>query len=85
MVATQVRLAQELGAEVIRSVATAAVREASNGEIAAQEIAEASGVEVDILSEEERVGSPSSAPPRRSGIRWPARSASSTSAVARPR
>ncbi len=32
VVATQVRLAQELGAEVIRSVATAAVREASNGE-----------------------------------------------------
>jgi exopolyphosphatase / guanosine-5'-triphosphate,3'-diphosphate pyrophosphatase len=53
VVATQVRLARELGAEVIRSVATAAVREASNGEDAAGEIEEASGVPVDILSEEE--------------------------------
>jgi exopolyphosphatase / guanosine-5'-triphosphate,3'-diphosphate pyrophosphatase len=53
VVSTQVRLAQELGAEVIRSVATAAVRDASNGELAAQEIAEASGVGVDILSEHE--------------------------------
>ncbi|MFN8162895.1 MAG: hypothetical protein U0R26_03515 [Solirubrobacterales bacterium] len=53
LVATQVRLAQELGAETIRSVATAAVREASNGEEAARAIAEASGVPVDILSEEE--------------------------------
>ena len=44
LVSTQVRLAQELGAEVIRSVATAAVREASNGELAAEAIAEASGV-----------------------------------------
>ena len=31
VVATQVRLARELGAETIRSVATAAVREAPNG------------------------------------------------------
>ncbi|HEY2298078.1 MAG TPA: hypothetical protein VGH43_10145, partial [Jatrophihabitans sp.] len=31
VVATQVRLARELGAETIRAVATAAVREASNG------------------------------------------------------
>ena len=53
VVSTQVRLAQELGAEVIRSVATAAVRDASNGELAAQEIAEASGVDVDVLSERE--------------------------------
>ena len=53
VVATQVRLARELGAEVIRSVATAAVREAPNGEMAARAIAEASGVPVDILSEEE--------------------------------
>src|SRR3954462_13909370 len=35
VVATQVRLARELGAEEIRAVATAAVREASNGEEAA--------------------------------------------------
>ncbi len=53
VVATQVRLARELGAEVIRSVATAAVREAPNGELAARAIGEASGVAVDILSEEE--------------------------------
>jgi exopolyphosphatase / guanosine-5'-triphosphate,3'-diphosphate pyrophosphatase len=53
VVATQVRLARELGAEVIRSVATAAVREASNGEGAAEAIAGASGVPVDILTEEE--------------------------------
>jgi exopolyphosphatase / guanosine-5'-triphosphate,3'-diphosphate pyrophosphatase len=53
LVATQVRLARELGAETIRSVATAAVREASNGEEAARAIADASGVPVDILSDEE--------------------------------
>jgi exopolyphosphatase / guanosine-5'-triphosphate,3'-diphosphate pyrophosphatase len=53
VVATQVRLARELGAETIRSVATAAVREAPNGELVAKRIADASGVPVDILSEEE--------------------------------
>jgi len=53
VVSTQVRLAQELGAAVIRSVATAAVREATNGELAAKAIGEASGVPVDILSEVE--------------------------------
>jgi exopolyphosphatase / guanosine-5'-triphosphate,3'-diphosphate pyrophosphatase len=53
VVATQVRLARELGAEVIRSVATAAVREASNAEETAQAVAAASEVPVDILSEEE--------------------------------
>jgi exopolyphosphatase / guanosine-5'-triphosphate,3'-diphosphate pyrophosphatase len=53
VVATQVRLARELGAETIRAVATAAVREAANGESAAKAIAKAAGVEVDILSDEE--------------------------------
>ncbi len=53
VVATQVRLARELGAETIRAVATAAVREAANGEEAAGEIAAAAGVPVEILSEEE--------------------------------
>jgi exopolyphosphatase / guanosine-5'-triphosphate,3'-diphosphate pyrophosphatase len=53
VVATQVRLARELGAETIRSVATAAVREAANGEEAAAAIAAASGVPVDVLSDEE--------------------------------
>ena len=53
VVATQVRLARELGAETIRAVATAAVREAANGDEAARLIGEAAGVEVDILSDEE--------------------------------
>jgi exopolyphosphatase/guanosine-5'-triphosphate,3'-diphosphate pyrophosphatase len=53
LVATQVRLARELGAETIRAVATAAVREASNGEEAAREIGEVAGVPIDILTEEE--------------------------------
>jgi exopolyphosphatase/guanosine-5'-triphosphate,3'-diphosphate pyrophosphatase len=53
VVATQVRLARELGAEEIRAVATAAVREAGNGEKAAKKVGKAAGVEVDILSEEE--------------------------------
>ena len=53
LVATQVRLAQELGAETIRAVATAAVREAANGTEVAAAISEACGVEVEILSEEE--------------------------------
>ncbi len=53
LVATQVRLARELGAAQIRAVATAAIRDASNGEQVAREIGEASGVPVDILSEVE--------------------------------
>jgi len=53
VVATQVRLARELGAEEIRAVATAAVREASNGAEAAAAIGEAAGVPVEILSDEE--------------------------------
>ncbi|MBS1888398.1 MAG: hypothetical protein JSU06_14550 [Actinobacteria bacterium] len=53
LVATQVRLARELGAVEIRAVATAAVREASNGAAVAAAISAAAGVEVDILSGEE--------------------------------
>jgi exopolyphosphatase/guanosine-5'-triphosphate,3'-diphosphate pyrophosphatase len=53
VVATQVRLARELGAETIRAVATAAIREAANGERAAREIGEAAGVPIDVLSDEE--------------------------------
>lgn len=53
VVATQVRLARELGAETIRAVATAAIREASNGEAVARKIGKESGVPVAILSEEE--------------------------------
>jgi exopolyphosphatase/guanosine-5'-triphosphate,3'-diphosphate pyrophosphatase len=48
-----VRLARELGAETIRAVATAAVREAPNGEAVAGRIGAASGVPVDVLGEEE--------------------------------
>jgi exopolyphosphatase/guanosine-5'-triphosphate,3'-diphosphate pyrophosphatase len=53
VVATQVRLARELGAETIRAVATAAVREASNGKGVAEGIAKESGVPVDVLSGED--------------------------------
>ncbi|HTR76151.1 MAG TPA: hypothetical protein VMH33_12930 [Solirubrobacterales bacterium] len=53
LVATQVRLARELGAIEIRAVATAAVREATNGTEVAAAISEAAGVEVEILSGEE--------------------------------
>ncbi len=53
VVATQVRLSRELGAEAIRCVATAAVREAANGKWAVEAIERAAGVPVEILSEEE--------------------------------
>jgi exopolyphosphatase/guanosine-5'-triphosphate,3'-diphosphate pyrophosphatase len=53
VVATQVRLARELGAETIRAVATAAVREAANGERTAKEVGEGAGIPVEILSEQE--------------------------------
>jgi exopolyphosphatase/guanosine-5'-triphosphate,3'-diphosphate pyrophosphatase len=53
VVATQVRLARELGAETIRAVATAAVREAANAEKVAKAIGKEAGVEVDVLSEKE--------------------------------
>jgi exopolyphosphatase / guanosine-5'-triphosphate,3'-diphosphate pyrophosphatase len=53
LVATQVRLARELGAERIRAVATAAIRDASNGEEVAHAIEAVAGIPVDILSEEE--------------------------------
>jgi exopolyphosphatase/guanosine-5'-triphosphate,3'-diphosphate pyrophosphatase len=53
VVGTQVRLAKELGAEEIRAVATAAVREAGNGEAAAEAVGATAGVPVEILSEEE--------------------------------
>src|SRR5215210_7206857 len=53
VVTTQVRLAEELGDEAIRIVATAAIREAKNGEQVAREISEAVGAPVEILSEQE--------------------------------
>jgi exopolyphosphatase/guanosine-5'-triphosphate,3'-diphosphate pyrophosphatase len=53
VVGTQVRLAQELGAEAFRIVATAAIREAKNGDDVASEISRVCGLPVDVLSEEE--------------------------------
>jgi exopolyphosphatase / guanosine-5'-triphosphate,3'-diphosphate pyrophosphatase len=52
-VKTQVRLAQEMGAEVIKTVATAAIREAKNRDKIVKEIEEIAGIEVDVLGEEE--------------------------------
>jgi exopolyphosphatase / guanosine-5'-triphosphate,3'-diphosphate pyrophosphatase len=53
VVATQVRLAEELGAEVIKAVATAAIREARNREEVVQAIREVAGVDTEVLSEEQ--------------------------------
>ena len=53
VVGTQMRLAQELGAAEIRAVATAAIREASNGEAVAEAVGQAAGVPIEILPEEE--------------------------------
>jgi exopolyphosphatase/guanosine-5'-triphosphate,3'-diphosphate pyrophosphatase len=52
-VATQVRLAEELGSEAIRTVATAAIREAKNRDKVVAEIERGAGIEVEVLSEEE--------------------------------
>src|SRR5256714_1999473 len=53
VVATQVRLAEELGAEVIKAVATAAIREARNRDEVVQAVSEVSGAKIEVLSEEE--------------------------------
>lgn len=53
VVATQVRLARELGAAEIRPVATAAIREAKNRTEIVQEISSSAGIEVEVLSEED--------------------------------
>lgn len=53
VVATQVRLAHELGATEVRTVATAAIREAANATEVVAEIERVAGVRVDVLSEEE--------------------------------
>ena len=53
VVTTQVRLAHEMGAELIKTVATAAIREAKNRDKVVKEIEEAAGVEVSVLDEEE--------------------------------
>ncbi|HMI80513.1 MAG TPA: hypothetical protein VK480_01870, partial [Solirubrobacterales bacterium] len=53
VVGTQVRLARELGAEEIRAVATAAIREAANGEAVAEAIGHSAGIPIEVLPEEE--------------------------------
>jgi exopolyphosphatase / guanosine-5'-triphosphate,3'-diphosphate pyrophosphatase len=53
VVATQVRLAQELGAVAVRTVATAAIRESSNRTEVVAEIERVAGIRVDVLSEQE--------------------------------
>jgi len=53
VVATQVRVAQELGTQNIRAVATAAIREAANQEDLAEAIRETAAVAVDVLTDEE--------------------------------
>src|SRR3989440_8678949 len=50
-VATQVRLAEEVAAEAIRTAATAAIREAANRQEVVAEIARVAGVEVAVPSE----------------------------------
>lgn len=52
-VETQVRLAAELGAESFRAVATASLRNASNGVEVAARVASRAGVKLEIVSEEE--------------------------------
>jgi exopolyphosphatase / guanosine-5'-triphosphate,3'-diphosphate pyrophosphatase len=51
VVATQVRLAEELGAEAIRIVATAAIRDATNRNAITELIADRCGRDVEVLSE----------------------------------
>ncbi len=53
VVDTQVRLARELGAEAIRVVATAAIRESKTAEEVAREIGKSAGVAVEVLSDKE--------------------------------
>jgi exopolyphosphatase/guanosine-5'-triphosphate,3'-diphosphate pyrophosphatase len=53
VVRTQVNLAQELGAEVIKIVATAAIRESKNRDKVVKAISKGAGQDVEVLSEEE--------------------------------
>ena len=53
VVATQLRLAEEIGAEAVRIVATAAIRESKNRDEAVVAFEEAAGMPVQVLSEEE--------------------------------
>src|SRR3954466_6000241 len=51
VVATQLRLAHEIGAEATRTVATAAIREAANRDEIVAEINRVANVDVEVLSE----------------------------------
>jgi exopolyphosphatase/guanosine-5'-triphosphate,3'-diphosphate pyrophosphatase len=53
VVQTQVKLAEELGAEVIKIVATAAIRESKNRDKVVKAISKAAGQDVEVLSEQE--------------------------------
>ncbi|MDQ3759957.1 MAG: hypothetical protein M3331_08465 [Actinomycetota bacterium] len=53
VVCTQIKLARELGAEACRTVATAAIRDATNRKKAVRKIEEIAEVEIDVLSEVE--------------------------------
>src|SRR3954454_7766762 len=53
VVATQVRLAEELGAQAIRIVATAAIREATNRDEIVGRIARECGMGVEVLTDHE--------------------------------
>ncbi len=53
VVAAQARLARELGTSAIRTVATAAVRDAANRDQFTRALARRAGVEVEVLSDEE--------------------------------
>ncbi len=53
VVETQVKLAREVGAEAFRAVATAAIRDARNGERAVKEIGARAGIPIEIVSERE--------------------------------
>jgi len=53
VVATQVRVAQELGTDTLRAVATAAIREAANQDDLLAAIEQRAGVTVEVLSDEE--------------------------------
>jgi exopolyphosphatase/guanosine-5'-triphosphate,3'-diphosphate pyrophosphatase len=53
VVTTQVRLAEEVGAEVIKVVATAAIREAKNRDKVVKTLEKECGLSVEVLSEED--------------------------------
>jgi exopolyphosphatase/guanosine-5'-triphosphate,3'-diphosphate pyrophosphatase len=53
VVATQVRMARDLGAETVRAVATAAIRSAANGAELCDAVGEAAGEKVHVLTGDE--------------------------------